>query len=266
MKAINLIPSESRRRGLAGGSTRASLIVVAALVLTGVMATIYVLTGNTISDRKAQLATINSEVATATAKVAALAPYTQFAALARTRESTVREIAAARFDWNRNLTYLAQAIPSGDKLASLTGTVAPGASSTGAAGGGAAGGGAAVRPDLNVPAFELTGCAPGQDGVAGLMSRLRAIPGATRVTLEASAKPAAAQQTTTSAQPTAAGSSCSSRSATFNLVVFFTPIPNAGPTGVTPGAQSTTGSSSAVGASAATPTTATKATTSVTAP
>jgi Tfp pilus assembly protein PilN len=231
VKAVNLIPSDARR-GRTGSSPRlgAAHGVVALLAVAVALVTLYVLTSNTVAHRTATLATLKTEVAQANVEAQGLAAYTRFEKLAQTRAATIRKIAATRFDWHAALADLSKVVPPDTSLQSLTATVSPGSGGSGAS---TAAAGGSLRSALPDPAFEMVGCTRSQDDVARLMSRLRAMNGVTRVTLEgsqtangASGTPAAG----TSATAGAGGSSCSANGPTFDLVVFFNPIPTL-PTG-----------------------------------
>jgi Tfp pilus assembly protein PilN len=229
VKAVNLIPKDARRgRGPAPGiSVSPAYVLLGLMAVALVFVVVYVLTSNTISDRKAQLATVQAQLTAQQAEAARLAKYVQFESLAQTRVTTVRDIAAARFNWYQALTDLSKVVPANTSLATLTGTVAPGASAGGTAGGSAN----SLRGDLPVPAFELTGCTKTQDDVARLMSRLRVMHGVTRVTLGNSQKPGT--NGAGSAVSASGQGGCGAKAPTFDLVVFFQPLPGAGPTGVT---------------------------------
>jgi Tfp pilus assembly protein PilN len=232
VKAVNLIPADSRR-GRAGGPVQLpqspSYLIIGALVILLAFVTIYVLTGNTISSRKAKVASLRAEVVAEQAQAARLTDYVQFAQLARTRAETVEQIAAARFNWYDALNDLSKVVPSDASLQILTCTIVPTASSGGSAGsgGGSTGG---LRGDEPGPAFQLTGCTKSQDDVARLMSRLRLINGVTTVTLGDSQKPDGAAGA--SATGTGRSAACG-QGPVFDIVVFFSPVSNAGADGVT---------------------------------
>ena len=241
MRAVNLIPNDAKRgggTGLAGKMPGPGALVIAALAVAVLFVTIYVLTGNTISERTTKVATLQAQANQAEQEAARLAPYTQFAQLAQTRAETVREIAATRFDWYAALADLSRVVPANTSLVTLFGSVAPGASVAGSSGGGDT---ATLRADIPSPAFEMSGCTTTQDDVARLMSRLRLINGVTRVTLADTTKPDSAGVGTSAT--TVSGSSTTSANGGnssgcgdgpgFDLVVFFSPLPGAGPTGVT---------------------------------
>jgi Tfp pilus assembly protein PilN len=229
MRAVNLIPADSR--GSSGSRGPSTGMQIPVYVLLGFLAcalalvTIYVLTNNSIASRTAKLNNLKTEVAQEQAAVSRLGEFTRFAQLAQTRISTVHSIAAARFDWHASLSDLSKVVPANVTLQSVIGTVVPGANS----GGSGSGGTGTVRSAISAPAFELTGCTRSQDDVAKFMSQLRLINGVTRVTISDS------QISNSAGAPSAGGSSqgCGANAPTFNLVVFFQPVANAGPAGVT---------------------------------
>jgi Tfp pilus assembly protein PilN len=230
MKAVNLIPAETRRgRGVQSSTPQGpAIVIVGLLVVALIFVTISVLTSNTISQRKAKLATLTQQVAQEQATAASLTNYAAFEQLAKTRVETVRQIASARFDWHAALSDLSKVVPANTLLQSLVGSVAPGANAGGGAGG--SGVASALRGDLSVPAFEITGCTRTHNDVARLLSRLRVINGVTRVTLGDSQKVSSAQSGTA---VNSGGGGCGANAPNFDLVVFFKPLPGAGPTGVT---------------------------------
>jgi Tfp pilus assembly protein PilN len=225
VKAVNLIPADARKSR--GGAPRSALrvptyallgLLAAALALV----TVYVLTGNKIADRTAQLSTLQTQVAQTQAQAARLGNFGKFAAIAQTRVQTVAGIAATRFDWNQALSDLSQVVPANTSLATLSGTVAPGANT----GGGSGGGSSTLRSNVTAPALELTGCTKTQDDVARLMSRLRLVDDVTRVTLGTSQKVGG-----NTSGPSSVG--CGANTPNFDIVVFFKAVPGAGPNGAT---------------------------------
>jgi Tfp pilus assembly protein PilN len=232
MRAVNLIPSD--HRGIGSTSPRALLTpaygVIAALVVAIALVTVYVLSSNTISDRQATVANLQAQVVQEQALAARLGNYASFAKLAQAREATVRQIASTRFDWHAALADLSKVVPPNTSLQSLVGTVAPGATVSGP-GGSSGGGGTStttLRADISSPAFQISGCTKTQDDVAALISRLRVMPGVTRVTLADSVKSSTGSSVGTG---TAAGvSGCGNNAPSFDLVVFFSPLPQLGGT------------------------------------
>jgi Tfp pilus assembly protein PilN len=245
MKAVNLIPRESRtNRGVSPRSLGPGHAVLAVLVIAVAFVAIYVLSKNTISDRQSTLAGLTSQVSQTQGIASSLQGYVSYEQSAQQRASTVRTIVAARFNWDTALTELSQVVPTGTSLQSLSGTVVPGATVTSGSGSGSGVGTGTLRNVIGVPAFEIRGCTTSQDEVANLISRLRLINGVTRVTLSDSQK-----------DDTSSGG-CRVNTPGFDLVVFFTAIPNAG----TQGIISAAGGTSVPGAGVATPTSGTPAT------
>jgi hypothetical protein len=151
------------------------------------------------------------------AEAAQLKPYADFDAMARSRVTTVKDIAGSRFDWEQVLRDLSRAIPQDVTLKALTGDTATGA-------GGAGGATSQLRSAINAPAISLQGCAPGQTEVSRLLARLHDVQGVTRVTLTKSTKskvessgsddaPSVGQR---NAMPCGAG-----KRPQFDLVMFF---------------------------------------------
>jgi Tfp pilus assembly protein PilN len=238
MRAVNLIPADARggssSRGPATGMQVPVYVLLGFLAAAVALVTLYVLTNNSITSRTAKLGNLKTEVTQEQAAVARLGEFTKFAQLAQTRISTVHSIAAARFDWHTALSDLSKVVPANTTLQSIVGTVVPGANS----GGSGSGGTGSIRSAITAPAFELSGCTGSQDDVAKLLSQLRLINGVTRVTISDS------QMSNTPSAPTTGSTSqgCGANAPTFDLVVFFQPVANAGPSGVTSvtGAATTT--------------------------
>src|SRR5947209_14149906 len=182
------------------------------------MVVIAVLESNTVSDRRAKLATVKSALAAEQVLAGRLASYQRFAQLAQARAETVRQIVTGRFDWKASLSDLSKVVPSNTSLQSLIASVSPTSSSGSSAG-------SSLRSAISAPAFDITGCTKTQDDVARLMSRLRTMNGVTRVTLQTSSKQAGSQSgvSTTAGAPAAAAGCVNGPS--FHLVVFFTPLP-----------------------------------------
>ncbi len=215
MRPVNLIPAEDRRGDQAPLRTGPlAYILVGALVavLAGVAA--LVLTGNQISERKDEVATLKREDAAAAAQASRLASYTQFQQLSEQRVATVQSLADSRFDWERVLRELSLVLPSDVSLTELS---ANGAGGEGAEASGGADSGLAVSG----PSLSLVGCAAGYAGVAGFVTALKDIDGVTRVGVQSSSE--------TGESGGSGEASCGGGSATieFTLVVAFdaAPIP-----------------------------------------
>jgi Tfp pilus assembly protein PilN len=257
MRAVNLIPAEQQRGagGAAGRSSGGAYFLVGGLALLVLMAALYVQSGKSITDKKAEVVRVSQEATAAEAKAASLQSYTKFSALRTKRVDTVTQLAASRFDWAHSLREVARVLPTNAWLTSLTGTTSS-AVSVGA------GGGSSLRSALDVPAIEISGCTTSQASVAKMMASLRLIDGVQRVSLEDSTKntPSADDGGATSPSGSASsGDDCRGRSShfpLFKLVVFYdaptTSVPVTGGTAATASAV-TPAPSSATPASSTTP-------------
>jgi Tfp pilus assembly protein PilN len=189
MRPVNLIPVEDRRGEHAPmRSGPVVYIVVGALIVALLGVTALVLTGNQISESKAEVAQLREEDAVVSARAQRLAAYTSFRALSEQRVATVTSLADSRFDWERVMRELSRVIPPYAWLTSLTATASPEVS-LGSESGGGGESGASLRASIAGPALELSGCAFTHDGVAGLIAALNDIDGVTRVGVESSALP-----------------------------------------------------------------------------
>jgi Tfp pilus assembly protein PilN len=222
VRAVNLIPRDARRGGASPSLNNLgpSHLLLGLLTIAVAMVTLYVLSNNTVSQRKAQLASLNQQMSTMQAQVNRLQSYEKFEKLAQAREATVQQIANGRFPWKDALTDLAKVVPPKTVFQSLTATVSSTTNTTGSAGG-------SLRGAINAPAFTIKGCTGSQDEVAQLMGRLKLINGVDRVSLEDS---------TGSGSGGSAGASAACAGPTFDMVVFFQPLTSAQATlaGVTP--------------------------------
>lgn len=218
MRPVNLIPVDDRRDGRGPMRTGAlPYLLVAGLVAVLVGVTALVLVGNQISDSKAEVAQLKREDAAATAQAERLAAYTQFRTLQEQRLETVTSLADSRFDWERVMSELSLILPRDVSLVSLDATASPEAS-TGGSGGGGSGGN--LRSSVPGPALQMTGCASGQDGVAGFVTALKDIDGVTRVGVQSSELP-------TQTAGGSGGEGCQTRDsiAKFEIVVAFDAAP-----------------------------------------
>ncbi len=223
MRPINLIPPQERRGSQAPlRSGPLAYILVGALVLLLAGVTAMVLTGNKISDREGEVATLSSEDSTAAAEAEKLSSYVTFQTTSEQRVATVETLANSRFDWQRVMRELSLILPSDVWLVELS------ASASGEVNVGGTGG---LRSSIAGPALQLEGCAAGQDAVAGFVRALKDIDGVTRVGLESSELGEEAEQTseevTSDSNSTGSGSDCRTKSfiAKFEITVAFDAAP-----------------------------------------
>lgn len=224
MRPVNLIPAEDRRGDSAPLRTGpVAYIVLGALVLALAGVTMLVLTNNKISDRKGELAQVQSEDAAAQARAESLASYTQFAALHEQRLQTIASLADSRFDWERVMRELTLILPHSVWLTELEAS-AGGENSSGGSGGGSLSG------SIAGPSLSISGCAAGQDSVANFVTALKDIDGVTRVGVESSELAGEDEGAGSAGGSESEGGSsgdCRTRKfiAEFNLVVAFDAAP-----------------------------------------
>lgn len=222
MRPVNLIPPDQRRGEQAQLRTGPLVyIVLGALALVLVGVALLVTTDNRIADSKAEVATLKREDAAAEAKAKRLAAFSQFETLAEQRIATVRSLADSRFDWERVMRELALVLPSNVWLTNLVASATPSSTVSGGEGGGGASG---LRGGTAGPALELTGCAKGQEGVAGFVTALEDIDGVTRVGVQSSEL---ASKGNEAGSGEGGGSDCRTRPsiAQFSLVIAFDAAP-----------------------------------------
>jgi Tfp pilus assembly protein PilN len=224
MRPVNLIPKEERpggRRPMRGGPM--AYIVVGALVAALLGVTALVVTDNQISDRKAEVANLEGEVAAAEAKARTLSAYTQFHSVREQRVATITSLADSRFDWERVMRELALILPGNVWLTNLSASASPSSEASGGSGG-------SLRAAVAGPALTLGGCARGQDAVAGFVQALKDIDGVTRVGVESSSLAGAS---TGAATDSAGSEGCPAGSsiAQFQMVVAFDAAPVASGSG-----------------------------------
>jgi Tfp pilus assembly protein PilN len=228
VRPVNLIPPEDRRGDsapLRTGPLPYVLLVALVAVLGAVSA--MVLIGNQIDESKSEVATLESEDAAASAKAQQLAAYTQFRQMSEQRVATVQSLADSRFDWERVMRELSLVLPSNVWLVGLTATASPAVSLEG----GSTSGGS-LRDQVPGPALELSGCASGQEAVAGFVTALKDIDGVTRVGVESSElaeeeEADEAVSTEVGADTGSNGDECRTRQfiAKFSIVVAFDAAP-----------------------------------------
>jgi Tfp pilus assembly protein PilN len=226
MRPVNLIP-ESKQQGARKPLRSGPLayIVVGALVAMLVGVATLVVTGNEISDREAEIAQLQREDAAAKARASQLAGYTQFHSVSEQRVATVTSLADSRFDWERVMRELTLVLPSDVWLTDMTGTATPESTVEGASG-------IAIRSSIPGPALELSGCAGGQESVAGLVQALKEIDGVTRVGVQSS-NLGERESEASSGTVSTAGGNCQTQSfiAEFQIVVAFDAAPVAATSG-----------------------------------
>jgi Tfp pilus assembly protein PilN len=235
VRPVNLIPPEERhgeRAPLRSGPFSYAIVAGLALALAAVSA--LVLTSNSISDRKAEVADLQAQEAEVKAQAESLGPFAEFASMAQAREQTVTSLAHSRFDWERVLRELALVIPDDVWLVELTGTAGPDVELENAAE-------ISLQTDVAGPSLAMIGCATSHEAVAGFLQALKDIDGVTRVGLAKSERSATADAGTGSVE-----SDCRTRDfiARFEIIAAFdeaaVPAVASGAAPATPTTPSTT--------------------------
>ena len=225
MRPVNLIPADERRGDgapLRMGSLVYVLTIGLAVLLLGIVAV--ALTSKQVSDREAEKASLEQELAQATAHAESVRAFTDFRAVQENRATTVSSLAQSRFDWPRVLNELALVLPSDIQLNTLTGTVNPTVQLTSS-------GSISTRSEVSGPALEIVGCAPNQDSTAVFVAALEDIDGVTRVGVSSSKIPqrdaagAAAGAPVTGAGGGAQDCQVTPTTIKFEIVVAFDAVP-----------------------------------------
>lgn len=221
MRPVNLIPADERRgenRPLRSGPLAYVIVGALAAAVIGVAA--LAITGNQISESKAEIARLEDEKATVEARAQALDAYTQFHTLREQRVATVTSLADSRFDWERVMRELALILPDDVWLTNLTGTAASGVSVEG-------GTSVSLRGSIAGPALELSGCASSQEAVAGFIEAMKEIEGVTRVGVPSASL---GESSEGSSSGSSASGTCQTRDfiAQFQMVAAFdaAPVPS----------------------------------------
>ena len=182
MRPVNLLPEEHRPRRTRRSRPGSAYAVVGVLAVLLGMVTVYVLTANQVGARNAEAAEAQRDKERAEAEISKLGAFGNFAQIKEVRVASVKDLAQARFDWERFVRELALVLPRDTWLQEVT------ASATGESDEGPGGGGAAAATTAVGPNALLKGCARRQPDVAKLMVRLRKLHRVNDVELKESAK------------------------------------------------------------------------------
>src|SRR3954452_5483787 len=167
MRADNLLPPDLRSgpKGPAPAvssgektSGAGAFIALGVLAFAVLALAAYVLAGNNVKDRQAELTRVTAESAQVRQRATALKPYADFASVAQARVQTVTDLANSRFDWEQALRDLSRAVPADVTIGSMKGALVSPDAAAGAADAAA-----------SSPTLTLTGCTYSQTKVAELM-------------------------------------------------------------------------------------------------
>lgn len=230
MRAVNLVPAEEQRGagGAGGRSGGAAYVLLGVLAVLVLVVSVHTLEKRSVVEKRAKIATLETQAARAEAQSAGLTSFTQFAGLRAKRSQTITSLAGSRFDWSHAIREVARVIPPNVSLTGLQGTVMPGVTLKTSAVSQTSG----LRGALPVPAVELVGCTTDQTSVARMITRMRLIDGVTRAALQSSAKAETVGRSSGGGGASGSGD-CrqgDARNPQFALVVFFDPAAGAVPT------------------------------------
>jgi Tfp pilus assembly protein PilN len=227
MRAVNLLPESSRPQrgtGRFGGSAYA---IVGALAVALVMAAMYVLASNELTEKESEIAAAKAETQEAQERAGALTAFADFAQITQAREATVRDLAMVRFDWERVMREIAHVIPNDIWLLDMTASSSPQDSaevSTTAPTG--------TPTTTTGPSLTLDGCAPSQSAVAALLVRLREMDRVDEVELGESVRQDTGGESAVGDSATGAEGSCPGDRFKFTVsVTFSAPVPGETPAG-----------------------------------
>jgi hypothetical protein len=233
MRPVNLLPQRYRAHLPSGGRQGSAYLVLGVLAALLVAVAVYVLTANQVNSRKTDIAKAKAEAAEAEARAAALGPFGKFVTIKETRLASVKQLAGARFDWERLMRELALVLPSGVWLSEVTASATGQATEDGPTGAGSSppsdsGTSGAADASTASPSVKLVGCATAQPKVAVLLVRLRRLHRALDVQLSESAEEEAESSDSGSSSDSSAASStdgCGKRRFKFDATVTFSPLP-----------------------------------------
>ena len=225
MRPVNLLPEQYRATRPSTQATGSSRIVIGVLGALLLMAVAYAMTSNQVTSREGDIAAAKSEIQRAQVQTASQNAFGSFHAMKETRETSVKQLAGGRFDWERLMREVALVLPKRTWVLDMTAsTAAESATGTAAPASTPSTGGAAATAAAN-PTVHLTGCALHQDDVAVLLVRLRKLDRATDVKLTESAKQdqeAGGAQVATDAAG-GGGDTCQGGRFKFDTTVTFSP-------------------------------------------
>src|SRR3954470_18346851 len=98
MRPVNLLPAEYRAKS-ASGDGRSGYIALGVLGVLLLMLVGFVLSGNSVTSKKAEISDVHKEISRAEAEQGARSAFGDFHQIKETRVSSVSQLADDRFDW-----------------------------------------------------------------------------------------------------------------------------------------------------------------------
>jgi hypothetical protein len=123
MRPVNLIPQDQRRRRPSESSGKGAHALLGLLAVLLAMTAAYVLTANTVTDRKNETEQARAEADRLEAEAATKGSFSEFEQIAQTRAASVVGVASTRFDWERFMRELSRVMPEGSWLTSASASV-----------------------------------------------------------------------------------------------------------------------------------------------
>ncbi len=211
MRAINLVPADSRPGRVNGGKSGGAVYgVFGFLILAILAASVFALAKRDEARAEQELATVEQSTASYTRLASEYSSFEAAAKQANQRINTVRSLAEARFDWAGALRDLSRLIPATANIGGLSASVDSTAGQT------SGGSSSQLRGAVMAPAIAMSGCTYDQNTAANLVTQLQAMRRVTNVTLESS-KEAKLQTGTDEFEKTGC------QAYEFTIVVFFAP-------------------------------------------
>lgn len=210
MRAINLVPADSRPGRVSAGKSGGAVYGVLALMVVMLLGlSVFAMSKRDEAKANQELATVEQSTEAYRQVASQYASFEAAAGQATQRINTVRSLAEARFDWAGAMRDLSRLVPKSTRVSALTASISPTINASGGAS-------SAFRGQLTAPAISMTGCSLSQSTVATLITQLQAMRRVTNVTLEQSSTKVDA-----GAKADDVSSGCEYYG--FDLVVFFAP-------------------------------------------
>jgi hypothetical protein len=190
MRAVNLLPEESRGSGAPPVVTPATVAVGGTslfLIVAVVVGVLYFHEHSRVSHRQDALTAVQKQIAAVQAETAKRAAASGAGSNAESRVSAFDAASSGRINWDNLLDDVSRVLPAGTWLSTMSmqggGATTPTTTTT-------TGAATAATPSTTpVPtAFVISGVALSQDLVAKVMRRLALIPQLSTVTLQSSAR------------------------------------------------------------------------------
>jgi Tfp pilus assembly protein PilN len=171
MNAVNLIPSDYRRRSGSLSASPLTLGVMGGLIVVLAAAVLYVFAVNDVRSRQSELTRVTANAASWKAAANSYTSYVTAAEQRKQQMADVRQLVFGRFPWSLLLGQIGGVMPANAALSNLSAT-SPSADSSAVS---TAPAGTSPSTSSNVSSVQLSGCAASQSAVAATMVALRRV-------------------------------------------------------------------------------------------